>query len=340
MANIDKQTINKIIDDPYNFVNSLSVTKIVNILKYLSETYYNTNKSLVSDNVYDIIRDVLREKNPKHKFLQEVGAPISKNKVKLPYHMASLDKIKPDTKLLDLWTKHYKGNYVLSDKLDGVSGLLYKSNNKLYLYTRGDGAFGQNISHLIQYVINIKVDIPENTAIRGELIISKTNFNKIKDTMANARNAVAGLVNAKHYSVDIAKITDFVAYSIMYPRYKHDKQMELMKTYKLNVVDYSMVTELTNNMISDKLINRRQHGNYDIDGIVVSDSHKCYELGDSNPKHSFAFKQVLTDQIAEVVVLDVLWAVSKDGYIKPRIKIEPINLNGVTITYATAYNAK
>ena len=58
-----------------------------------------------------------------------------------------------------------------------------------------------------------------------------------------------------------------------------------------------------------------------------------------NPAHAFAFKMVLTDQVAEAKIVDVLWSPSKDGYLKPRIRIEPIELGGVTIEYATAFNA-
>jgi NAD-dependent DNA ligase len=49
---------------------------------------------------------------------------------------------------------------------------------------------------------------------------------------------------------------------------------------------------------------------------------------------------VLSDQKAEVKVVDVLWSPSKDGFLKPRIRIEPVRLGGVTIEYATGYNAK
>jgi NAD-dependent DNA ligase len=47
---------------------------------------------------------------------------------------------------------------------------------------------------------------------------------------------------------------------------------------------------------------------------------------------------VLSDQIAEAKVVDVIWTPSKDGYLKPRVRIEPIQLSGVTIEYATGFN--
>ena len=47
---------------------------------------------------------------------------------------------------------------------------------------------------------------------------------------------------------------------------------------------------------------------------------------------------VLSDQIVETMVIEVQWSPSKDGYLKPWVRIEPIELNGVTIEYATGFN--
>jgi NAD-dependent DNA ligase len=71
----------------------------------------------------------------------------------------------------------------------------------------------------------------------------------------------------------------------------------------------------------------------------VSDDD-IYPRESGNPEYAFAFKMVLSDQKAEVKVLDVVWSPSKDGYLKPRVRIEPVRLGGVTIEYATGYNAK
>jgi NAD-dependent DNA ligase len=49
---------------------------------------------------------------------------------------------------------------------------------------------------------------------------------------------------------------------------------------------------------------------------------------------------VLSDQIAESIVTDVIWEASKNGYLKPRVRIEPIHLGGVKIEYATGFNGK
>ena len=50
---------------------------------------------------------------------------------------------------------------------------------------------------------------------------------------------------------------------------------------------------------------------------------------------------LFNDQVVEATVKEVTWGKSKDKYLKPRIKIDPpIKLGGVTITFATAFNAK
>lgn len=334
-----------LLDNPYTYSNKISTIKLEKLLRKLSHVYYNTGKSLIPDEIFDIVKDILEKRDPQNIFLKEVGAPISKDKVKLPYIMASLDKIKPTTNALERWVNKFKGPYTLSDKLDGVSALLHFSKNGMQLYTRGDGIKGQNISHLMTYVLPEglkKSNIPVNTAVRGELIISKKNFEKIKDDMKNARTAVSGLVNSKNISkrMHITEITDFVAYEIVNPRYKFMDQMKLMDNYGFNVVKNKTRKIISNNYLSEYLMKRRKDGDYEVDGIVVEDNSKIYQVENKNPTYGFAFKTILTDQVAETTVVDVIWNVSMSGYLKPKLKVMPVEIGGTTITYITAHNAR
>ena len=344
IGNIDNN-IKELLDNPFEYANKISIDHLVEILKKLDYQYYNTDKPLVPDSVYDLLTEVLEKRDPKNKYLQKVGAaPISKTKVSLPYPMASLDKIKPDTDVLNKWKKEYTGPYVLSDKLDGVSGLLYKKDNQFKLYTRGDATTGQDITHLIPYVLKDKLKsdkIPNNSAIRGELIISKKNFEKIKDKFANARNTVAGLVNSKNYSIEVAKLTEFIGYAIIHPKMKAEDQMNKLKDdWSFPTVTYRIEKEIDNKMLGDYLKKRRAESIYEIDGIVVIDSSKTYDTKNTNPEYGFAFKMALEDQIATTRVIDIEWNVTMHGYLKPTVKIEPVKLTGVTIKNATAFNAK
>lgn len=329
------------------YIENLDSKKLEKILRELSSEYYNKGISLVSDEIFDYLKETLEEIDPLNDFLNEVGAPISeKEKVKLPYSMGSLDKIKPSTNELEKWKDIYKGPYVISDKLDGISAQLYITENENKLYTRGNGEYGQDISYLIDYLFDVskfsKDKLP--ISIRGELILSKKNFEKVKDKFKNARNAVAGYVNSKKIDKTLSKLVEFIGYTVINPSLTQEKQMKFLNDFKglKKVVEYKVLKnkELTNDMLSKYLEERRNRSEYEVDGIVVYDSGDIYKHMAGNPSHGFAFKSILSDQYAEVLVIDVLWEPSMDGYLKPKVQINPVNLVGVTINYATAFHAK
>ena len=303
----------------------------------------------LTDHEFDIVKEYLERKHPDAPALQEIGAEIvhQKQKVKLPVNMPSMDKIKPDTNALDTWMQKYKGPYVLSCKLDGVSGLYYtmdsageetvKPKSDPKLYTRGDGAIGQDVSKLLKYIEIPKV---ENAIVRGEFIITKKTFEtKYKSTASNIRNMVAGIINQKTLDPKKTSDVEFVAYEVIHPVLSPSKQMEFLQKHKFNTVQNETRKHLTNQSLSDVLVNWRNFYKYEIDGVIVADDN-VYKRTDKNPKHAFAFKMVISDQIAETQVTDVIWSPSKDGYLKPRVRINPVYINGVKIEYATGFNGQ
>ena len=315
----------------------LSKKVLEEFIEFLDDSYYNENP-LLTDNEYDIVKEYKDKRFPSKDTVCKIGAPIKgKNKVALPFEMASMDKIKPDSGALAGWTAKYKGPYLLSCKLDGVSGL-YECNQKgeYKLYTRGDGCVGQDISHLIRALELPK--IPIGMAVRGEFILSKSIFKeKYSAKFANARNLVSGIVNSKEGAG--AKDLHFVAYEVIQPLVKPSQQMNMLKTAHFRVVQNEIRPLLSNEALSEVLVNWRTSYEYDIDGVIVTND-EIHPRVSGNPEYAFAFKMVLSDQLAEAKVVDVLWEASKDGYLKPRVRIEPIKLGGVTIEYATGFNGK
>ncbi len=342
-------------DNKFNlekYVKDLSEKKLEKILREISKKYYNDGESLISDEIFDYIKDELKNKNQDNEFLNEIGAPIdNKNKVELPFYMGSLDKIKPSTDELVKFLELFKGLFVWALKLDGISGLLYINGNNCKLYTRGNGFEGQDISHLIDYLFDKKKMqkfLQKNNSIiciRGELIISKDNFKKVDKRFKNARNAVAGFVNAKIIDKQLSSLVDFVAYNVYKPELNQIEQFKYLENLDIisNIVTYNSIDKktLTNNFLSEKLEYYRKNYKYEIDGVVVFDSEKYYQLEPGrNPSYGFAFKTILNDQFAEVLVVDVEWEISQYGKLKPTVKINPIQLVGVTVEYATGFHAK
>jgi len=326
--------INQFKEQGITILEALTEQEIVNILQFASDKYYNTKQSELTDNEYDIIKEYLEKINPKNAFHKQVGAPIAKNKVTLPYNMPSMDKIKPDTNALAKYKTTYTGPYVLSCKLDGVSGMYSTETSPVKLYTRGDGVVGQDITHLLG---SLRLPSQSDIVVRGEFIMPRRVFDeKYKERFANPRNLVSGIINSKSIDDKTADL-HFVAYEVIKPALKPSEQLAKLVEWGFEVVRNETVSNLTNELLSEKLIDWRTHYEYEIDGVIVTND-KIYDRIDGNPEHAFAFKMVISDQMAEAKVVDVIWTASKSGYLKPRVRIEPIRLGGVTIEYATGFN--
>ena len=117
--------------------------------------------------------------------------------------------------------------------------------------------------------------------------------------------------------------------------------MALLENMDVEVVRNETIqpAELTNELLSELLVSWRSDYKYEIDGVICAND-EVYSRETGNPEHAFAFKMVLSDQVAEAKVLDVIWTPSKDGYLKPRVQIDPVVLGGARIEYATGFNAK
>jgi len=315
---------------------SLSEKELFILLKQLDDSYYN-NESIISDIEYDIMREYAENKYPNNIYFDCIGSEISNNeKVKLPIFMGSMNKIKSETNLLVNWTKKYKGNYVVSSKLDGVSGLYVKQNNNERLFTRGNGKYGRDISKFIPYL-----NLPKhnhNIIIRGEFIMSNEIFDsKYKDKFSNSRNLISGIINTKIIN-EIINDIDFVSYELIEPIMKPQAQLNKLLELNYKIVEFSLFDSINNEILTSYLSNLKNNYKYKIDGIIITNNH-IYERTSGNPEHSFAFKMITDNQIAEATVLDVLWTPSKNGYLKPRIQIKPVLIDNVSIQYLNGFNA-
>lgn len=327
------------------YLKTLNEKQVSDMIRYANDVYFNNpDDMMLTDPQFDIIKEYLYKTYPKSVMLQEIGAPIStasKNKVALPYNMPSMDKIKPSTEALKKWlSKKDNSNprkWVLSAKLDGVSGLFVSKDGKKNLYTRGNGTVGQDISHLIPH---LKLPKDNNIVIRGEFLISKDNFSKHFSDKKNARNTIAGIINKLKVSTKEIKYVDFVAYETIVPKLKPSDQLQYLTDKNVDIVKFQNVTDITSEMLSEKLIDWRENYKYEIDGIIVTHDRIRTTRMMGNPTHAFAFKMILSDQMVEANVIDVIWSPSKYGYLKPKIEIDPVEIGGATIKYATAFNAE
>jgi NAD-dependent DNA ligase/predicted GIY-YIG superfamily endonuclease len=343
------ENLNKFKSQGITALAILSLEELTAMLQEAIDNYYISElkeNTLLTDNEYDILREYILKKDPSNALANDQQTQIKNDtaKVKLPYEMWSMDKIKPDTNALTKFKQTYKGPYVISAKVDGVSALYSTETGTPNLYKKGDGKYGFLINHILPY---LNLPTQKNITLRGELMIKEETFKlKYKGQFSNSRNFIAGLVNRKKLTqaeIDILQDIDFVAYEVIMPQNLKPSE-QFNKLVDLNVVTVKNIQalnyeQLTNDYLSNKLIEFRTTYEYSIDGIICIDDN-LHERKSKNPEHAFAFKMVLTDQVIEAKVLDVLWSVSKDGLIKPRVQFEPVTIGGVTITYATGINAR
>lgn len=329
--------------DFFTTMNVLTKKQLEATMKYLSDEYYNEGHSHISDENYDRLRELMVNKFGDSEALKVVGAEVTKQKVDLPYFLGSMDKIKPDKNNLASYLAKYKGHYCISDKLDGISGLALKQGGKMFLYTRGNGTVGQDISHMIPH---IKFgDMPSLTtfAVRGELIVSKENYGRVAEGKRGARQMVSGLANQKTVTKErreLMALIEFVAYEVIVPEaLSPSKQFKLLDSKStFSVAPWSLVNAVSIESLSELLTQRKGASRFEIDGIIVAHD-AFYPRVVGNPDHAFAFKMAFAEQQTTTEVLRVIWEASKDGYLKPTVNFEPVNIGGAIIQYATGFNA-
>lgn len=312
---------------------------------YADDLYYNTDKqSGLTDWQYDMLKDTLQRRDPS--YVVPVGVKIRQheNRVSLPYWLGSMNKLKPDEpREIAKWLVENRAKeYIIQDKLDGVSCLVVIEEGKVKLYTRGDGITGANISYLAQYFSTIPKDLSVSVIVRGELIMKKSVFEKKHASKyANPRNMVAGRLGAKTIRQGLTDI-EFIAYEIVGDGVmnKPSAQLKYLDSLGFLTVRRETVSSFNIDSLMETLVRFKETSPYEIDGIIIQPNTEYERNTSGNPEYAFAFKMRLTDNLVQTKVIGVEWNISKWGQLKPRVQIEPVSLGGTRINWVTGFNAK
>jgi DNA ligase (NAD+) len=312
---------------------------------------YRFGKPIMSDSNYDQLIDELAQLSPDDELLTKVGHVIGdeSRKSKLPIEMASMNKLKSIDDIND-WSrlKAISPNevVVITPKYDGLSLCVNEKTNEAW--TRGDGTIGQKSDSHYKSIGNHLNKTSGVQFTYGEVMMSKKTFiEKYSSEFANPRNLVAGLLNSKEIS-DILKDTDFIKYGAITDR-KFLKKTEVLDFLNQNQsikVPYlvSKISDLTEDFLIG--VFKDFSVDYEIDGLIleINDLNLQNKLGretsSNNPCYARAFKHPSFEQSAETEITGISWNISKQGYLKPTLHINPVKLDGVTVSNVTGNNAR
>lgn len=370
VTKIDAKLIRELENDPHMTALEMPIKTLAALLEKAIDAYYNSDKPLLQDDTYDIAFLILEERDPGNPILKKVGAPVrNEDKVKLPYYLGSLNKVKPNEKSLTKWLKSHSRDILISDKIDGLSSLLIVSMDsatstpsagikrdgfKMSLYKHGDGYEGQDISHLLENIsispsklhskhITDLIKEKGHIALRGEIIIRNDTYSRKYVSMyPKARSLIAGIVNAKTPDPSIVRDMEIVFYELINPAgVDFQEQFKLITQMGFRVANYKMYATLAESQLPEILLEYKQASPYEIDGIVLDDTTRAWPRATKdNPDYAVAFKMQLEDQIATTKVINVEYNVSKHGTLAPRIEYEPVVIKGDTHKYTTGFNLK
>ncbi|MBO6119152.1 MAG: NAD-dependent DNA ligase LigA [Lachnospiraceae bacterium] len=332
-----------------------------------SEAYYNEDREIISNFEYDKLYDEMKELEDKfdihmsNSLTQNVGYEAAEflPKVRHEKPMLSLDKTK-DREVL----KDFLGDKigVLSYKLDGLTIVLtYEDGKFVRGVTRGNGEIGEDISNNIPAFSNVplKISYKGHLILRGEAIITYSDFEKINNEMAtgiekykNPRNLCSGSVRQLDPNITKKRNVKLVIFSLVElgADKKTKEEEEINKTYEsqLNFLD-----ELGFETVFHKLVDANNildtiewyakdvvNNDYPSDGLVLMYNDIKYGLSLGNtskfPRNALAFKW--QDETAVTTLRDIEWSPSRTGLINPVAVFDTVELEGTNVSRASLHN--
>ena len=276
-----------------------------NLLDKASKAYYE-GKPFLSDEEFDRLAE--------REGYEAVGYnPDAKLKHKYPLYSLQKVFVGEDT------PPNYNGaGTIITPKLDGAAIAIQYKNGAIHkVITRGDGEAGVDVTDkfIFDNIIPFSIADEGNFQITGEIVAPKE--------IPNARNYSAGALNLKDVKEFLSRDLTFIAYNV---------QPNLSKTY---ISDMTELRELGFNTVIDS--DWEQFPN---DGQVIRvDTNSTFEsLGftSHHPRGAYALKT--RDAGVATTLLDVVWQTGKSGKVTPVAILEPIEIDGATISRATLNN--
>ncbi|WP_170075036.1 NAD-dependent DNA ligase LigA [Paraclostridium dentum] len=345
--------------------------ELIDQINYHSNKYYNDDAPEISDYEYDnLMKELIKieEENPQIKRADSPssrvgGKPLDKfTQITHKIPMLSLSNAYSDKDLKD-FDKRVREladdsvEYVVEFKIDGLSvGLTYKNGVFEKGATRGNGVVGEDITENLRTVktIPLKINDTEEVVVRGEVYISKQNFEKINELQeeqglqlfANPRNLAAGTLRQLDSKLTAKRPLDIFIFNLEYIENtnlkSHSESLEYLKNLGFKVsTDYKVCSNIEGVIEHiEYWTENRSKLPFEIDGMVikVNDLQQREIMGYTakSPRWAIAYK--FPAEQKKTKLIDIIVEVGRTGTITPTAILEPVRLAGTTVSRATLHN--
>ncbi|MDE6975180.1 MAG: NAD-dependent DNA ligase LigA [Lachnospiraceae bacterium] len=332
--------------------------EMVKRLNEASDAYYNGREELMSNYEWDSLFDELVSLEAETGFIlpdsptQNTGYEEN-NGEKEPHEFPALSLAK--TKQVTELQKWAEDRPIwLSWKLDGLTLVLTYDNGKLTkILTRGNGTIGTNITYLKNVIQGFPLNISykKHMVVRGEAVISYTDFELINDTIeddekyANPRNLASGTLSLDDPEKVKERHVYFHAFTLVYledEMISWGERMRFLEEEGFTVVEREAVTSETISDVIDKWTEKVETGKMDlpVDGLVICFDDTEYAASGSVTGHhaaraGYAFKW--QDVSAKSRLDHIEWSCATST-ISPVAVFEPVQLEGTTVSRASLCN--
>ncbi len=349
--------------------------KLRETIRYHDKKYYDEAAPEISDFEYDrIYRELkdLEERCPSLKTkdspTQRLAETTGKHFKTIPHRvpMLSLDNTYSFDELKEFDERVQKGlggekyEYVCELKIDGVSiELVYLKGELAHAVTRGDGEKGDDVLANVRNIPGLPVklkgsSVPDRVEIRGEVFFTRKDFEAINEEreeaelplFANPRNTASGTLK----TIDPAEAAQKPLHILLYyvfspgklPFGAQEDSLEWLQKMGFPEDEHYRLCKTIDQVhgYCEEYQARRGKIGFDCDGVVLKINRfdQREKLGTTSkiPRWAIAYK--FPAQKAETTLKDITLQVGRTGAITPVAELEPVLLEGTTVSRATLHN--